>query len=545
MAPSEELARGRHAFATQAWAQAYTGLAAAQARRPLGADDLGRLATAAYLSGHDRPSAEAWARAYALLLQADRPEPAVRCAFWLALGLVLRGDLAQGGGWLARANRLVAERELDCVENGYLHVLAALGSLNGGSHQVAHDEFERVGAVADRFGDSDLAALSLLGRGQALCGLGRPREGVGLLDEAMVAVIAGEVSPVVAGLVYCAVIDACQRGFDVRRAREWTTALSHWCAGQPGLVPYRGQCLVHRSQVLLLHGAWTEAISEARSARDQLSEPPQPAVALAHYQIGELDRLRGRLTAAEESYRRVQESGGVPQPGLALVRLAQGRTEAAVAAIDAAVAAAVDVVSRVRQLPAFIEIMLAADRREPARAAAQDLAGVAETAGMPYLLAAADQSLAAVLLAEGEPRAAFPLLRTCARRWQELEAPYEGARAHLLLALTCRDLGDHESAGAERDLARRTFAHLGAEPDLQRIRELFGPGLVGAADRSLSPRERQVLRRVSRGRTNREIAEELFISVKTVERHLGNIFGKLGAANRAAATAIAMDRRLL
>ncbi|HET9610116.1 MAG TPA: LuxR family transcriptional regulator [Acidimicrobiales bacterium] len=544
MSEGDVLDEGRGAYGRRAWAEAYDRLSAADRRVALGADDLERLATAAYLTGHDATSSDAWTRAHQARLDAGDPEGAVRCAFWLGFGFVQRGEVAQGGGWLARARSLVDEHRLDCVESAYLLLPAALMALDRGDHDTAGRLCDEAGAAARRFGDADLAALGRIGRGQSLLGTGRVAEAGDLFDEAMVAVTAGELSAVVAGIVYCAVIDACHEAFDVRRAREWTYGLSRWCEAQPGLVAYRGQCLVHRSQVMQLNGAWAEALDEAHRARQRLAEPPHPAIGMAHYQLGELLRLRGELDEAEQAYRRANDCGRSPQPGLSLVRLGQGRVDAAVAAIERAVDDAADNVSRARVLPAYVEIMLAAERVPEARAAADELALLADGAGAPYLHAAAAQARGAVSLAGGEPKAALEPLRAAWRAWRELDAPYEAAQARLLVAAACRAVGDHDGADLECDAARRAFEELGAAPALARLDALVAAGDDDAAH-DVTKREREVLRLVAGGRTNRQIATELGISAKTVERHLSNIFIKLGVANRAAATAYAYDHDLV
>jgi len=541
----DRVASSKEALDRHAWAEAYDGLARADSESPLAVLDLERLATAAYLSGHDRRSTDAWARAHRAWLDGDDPERSVLCAFWLGLGLIQRGEMAEGGGWMARARRLVEERALDCVGAGYLLVPAALMDLAHGSHDEAYVKFAEAGSIAERFDDADLRVLSRLGRGQALFYAGRSDEGAGWFDEAMVSVTGGEVSPVVAGIVYCAVIDECQQAFDVARAREWTAALTRWCDAQPGLVTYRGQCLVHRSQVLQLQGAWQDAMDDALAAEVRLSEPPQPAIGMAHYQLGELQRLRGDLDEAEASYVRAQQSGRPPQPGLALVLLARGDAAAAAAAIDVAVAEAGDAVTRAQRLPAFVEIMLEVGRVDDARQKANELAAIARTSKTPFLTAAAAQADGAVLLAEGDPRAALARLRRAWGLWRELETPYEAAQTQVLVATGCRAIGDDETARLECGSARRTFAQLGAVGALERVDHVVDPAPVGASGPDVSPRELQVLRRVARGMTNHEIADDLFISVKTVERHLSNVFVKLDAPNRAAATAIAYDAGLL
>ncbi|HEX6419808.1 MAG TPA: LuxR family transcriptional regulator [Acidimicrobiales bacterium] len=536
---------GRRAVERRAWAEAHEHLSAVAAAGDLDPGDLELLATAAYMSGHDDDSAAAWARAHHAHLDAGRPAEAVRCAFWLGFGLLQRGDVAQGSGWVARARSLVGEHDLDCVECGYLLLPDGLAAMAHGDHERALVLFNRAGEAARRFGEADLAALARLGRGQAVLESGRGAEGVALLDEAMVAVTAGEVSPPVAGIVYCAVIDLCQQVFDVRRAGEWTAALTRWCDAQPGLVAYRGQCLVHRAQVMQLRGAWRDALDEARRAQERLAEPPHPAVGLAHYQLGELHRLRGEPDRAEEQYRRANEFGRTPQPGLALLRLAQGRVDAAVASIERALDEAADGSGRAVMLPAYVEIMLAADRVPAAGAAARDLAELAAGAGAPYLAAAAAHARGAVLLAEGEHRAALAALRDALRAWHEVGAPYEEARARLLLGAACRAVGDRDGADLEVEAAQRAFAELGAAPAHDGLTRARGAAGGDRPAIGVTPRELEVLRLVARGRTNREIADELVISERTVERHLSNIFTRLGVPNRAAATAYAYDRGLV
>ncbi len=541
---ADAIQAGRRAIEKRAWADAYEVLSEVAGSAGLDAADLEQLATAAYLSGHDVESTDAWRRAHQARLDAGEFEAAVRCAFWLGFGLMVRGEVALGGGWMARARALVDEHELDCAESGYLLVPQALAALGGGDAIRAKALFEEVLATARRFDDTDLDALGMLGSGQAQVEMGRIRNGVDLFDQAMVSVLAGEVSPVVAGIVYCAVIDECQGAFDVRRAREWTTALNRWCETQPGLVPYRGQCLVHRSQILHFHGEWAEALGEATRARDRLAEPPHPAIGMAHYQLGEIDRLRGEFEEAERSYERANEHGRSPQPGLSLLRLAQRRVDGAAASIERTMAEASDRAGRARLLPAYIEIMLAATFVDKAKEASVELSEVATETGFAYLEAAAAHWEGAVMLIEGNLQPALRSLREAWQTWQELEAPYEAARTQVLIAAACRELDDHDGAALEYQTACRVFEQLGAAPDLKRAADVIG-GDRRRPTEIVTPREHEVLRLLAAGKTNREIAATLTISEKTVERHVSNIFTKLGVSNRAAATAFAYDHGLV
>ncbi|HXH05550.1 MAG TPA: LuxR C-terminal-related transcriptional regulator [Vicinamibacterales bacterium] len=540
----DTLERGRDAFLRRRWAEAHALLAAADQHNPLQPDDLERLATAAYLVGRDAESTEIWTRAHQQHLGLGAAGRAARCAFWLAAGLAHRGERTRAAAWIARA-REVLQESTDCVEHGYLLLPQALERLLGGDAAGAYEMFCQAATIGDRHGDRDLIALARHSRGRVLIRMGEIRDGVRLLDDAMIAVDAGDVSPLAAGEVYCSVIEGCLEIYDLARAREWTAALTRWCEAQPDLVPFRGQCLVRRAEILQVQGAWPEAVEAARQACDRLLNPsPQPASGAAFYQCGELQRLRGAFQEADEAYRQANRYGRTPQPGLALLRLAQGRTEAAAAGIRLALDAARGTHVRSRLLPACVEIMLAAGDLRAARLAADELAEIAEGMEAPVLHAMAAQAHGAVLLAEGDARAALPVLRQAWRLWQEVDAVYDAARVRVLIGLASRDLGDVDAAEMELDAARSIFDQLGARPELARV-DALSRALRPAATGGLSGRELQVLRLVAAGKTNRQIAAELFISERTVERHLSNIFNKLGLSSRAAATAYAYEHHLL
>jgi DNA-binding CsgD family transcriptional regulator len=419
-------------------------------------------------------------------------------------------------------------------------MLTALPLLFEGEAHRAQPSFVEAAEIGQRFGDVDATTFARLGQGYALILQGRIAEGIALLDEVMVAITADEVSPMLAGITYCQVIALCQAVFDVRRAREWTEALSRWCDSQPDLVPFRGNCLVHRCEIFQLHGAWRDALDEARRACEWLAGPPAwDTLGSAYYQLGEIQRLRGELSEADESFREASLVGRDPEPGMSLLRLAQGRIDLALPAIRRALEEAHDPIARSRLLPASVEVMLDAGDVESARAAADELAAIASQFDAPYLHALAAHAAGSVLLAQGDPRAALTDLRMAQRSWRELEAPHQAARARMLIGVACREMGDGAGAELEFEAARVAFEKLGASPDLERLTRLAGSSWP------LSRREIEVLTLVAAGKTNRAIATELFISEKTVARHVSNIFTKLQVSSRSAATAFAFKRGLV
>jgi ATP/maltotriose-dependent transcriptional regulator MalT len=447
-------------------------------------------------------------------------------------------DQTRTNGWVARIEGLLAECD-NCVEHGYAGYLQALQTLFfAGNIKGAADAFAAAVDTGTRFGDIELATIARTGRGRCLIYLGEFEKGLTLLDEAMVTVSAGEISPMATADTYCTAIEGCQEVFDLHRVQVWTSELSRWCAAQPELVAFRGQCMVDRCEVLLLGGDWQSALAEAQRACQQLSAPkPRPPLGAARYQEGELHRLRGELSAAEVAYRHASQAGRDPQPGLALLRLAQGDVEAASAAIRRALDEVDDSIARAGLLPAQVEISIAADDVETARAAATELARTATALRAPLLRAIVATADGRVLLAEGNPRAALSRLRTAESLWTELETPYELARTWLLLADACRAVGDTDGEALRRDAALATLERLGAASQLSR--------LTGSDEASiLSRRELEVIRHVAAGESNREIAAALVISERTVERHISNIFAKLGVSSRAAAIAYAFTHDL-
>jgi DNA-binding CsgD family transcriptional regulator len=545
MGGDSRLARGREAGGRLAWADAYASLSLADRSSPLAAEDLELLGTAAYLLGRVEDCLRALQRAQQLHAEAGESRRAARCAFWLAFHLGGAGEQAQAGGWLARANRLLEHEPPDCAERGLLLLSLAVQQIGAADNAAAQELSARAAGIGRHAGDADLVALALHVQGRTLVRLGRVSEAMAAFDEAMVAVVTGELSPVVVGTVYCSMLDACQEVLEWRRAREWTTALTTWCDSQPEMVTFTGRCLVHRAEILHLHGAWPQAVEEAKRAGERLAHAADSyATGAAFYRQAEVHRVLGDFTAAEDAYQQASRWGRQPQPGLALLRLAQGKTEAAQAASRRVVAETADRLERARLLPAQVEIMLAAGDVQGARDAAGELAKIAAYYQTLALHAVADHARGAVLLAEGDARAAVVALRGAWQAWRELEAPYEAARVRVLVGLGCRALGDEEAAAMELEAARTAFAQLGAAPDLARLEALAHREAAWKAH-GLTERELQVLRLVATGATNHAIASQLFVAEKTVDRHVSNIFTKLGVSSRAAATAYAYQHRLL
>ena len=540
---SDALERGRASYAKRAWLDAYECLSRADDENLLDAEDLELLARSAYMLGRDDDYIRALERAHHGHLDAEEVPSAARCTWWIGHNLLFRGETARANCWFGRGERLLELEGRDCVERGYL--LIPVG-LQAGDARTAYAAWTEAAAIGERYGDPDLVTIARMGQGHVLVRQGRTEEGFRLVDETMVAVTTGELSPIVAGIVYCNTIKFCQDAHDVRRAREWTTALTEWCDRQPDMVAHTGVCLVHRAEVMQLQGAWRAALEEVQQAGERLRQGVlnQRIAGSALYRQGEIQRLQGEFAAAEEAYRAASRLGFEPQPGLALLRLDQGNAAAAAAAIERVAAETEGPLKRAGVLPACVQIMLAVGNLEEARYASGELDAISETHASDLLRALAAQAGGAVVLAEGDARAALGSLRRALSTWQDLEAPYETARVRVLVGLACRDLGDDDTAALELEAARTVFEQLGAAPDLARVDSLRQPTAFRDTH-ELSPRELQVLRLIAAGETNKAIAAMLVLSERTVDRHVSNIFVKLRVSSRAAATAYAYEHDLI
>lgn len=544
MSNVNNLQKGLEAFRLRSWKEAYTHLSSADEINSLAPDDLELLARAAYLCGKESECIETWIRAYKEFQGRRKTKEAAGSAFWTGLILSNLGDFAQSSGWFARARRLVGESREECLEQGLLQIPEALGHLRSGELKKAYDCFERAGQAARKFNNPDLLALSYLGRGQAMIHQDKISEGTKLLDEAMVAVISDEASPIIAGIIYCAVIDTCQKIFDLRRAQEWTEALTRWCRSQTDLIPYRGQCMVRRAEVKQLHGEWEDASTEIEEACKIAGDSTPSATGEALYLQAELYRLQGNFSKAEQTYSQANKQGRSPHPGLACLRLAQGQVDKALKAIRREERERQSSIARSKILPACVDIMLAASEVEAARSASEEIAEIAIKFQSPFLRAIAVRSEGKLLMAEDEDRDALTKLRESWSLFNGIEAVYESARTRVLMGVACQNIGDRDSAKMEFDAAKWTFENLGAKHDLKKVNAFLQDSPSGNTH-GLTTRELEILRSLATGKTNKAIAEDLFISERTVDRHVSNILSKLNVPSRAAATAFAYEHDLI
>lgn len=535
-----DLEDARDAYRNRDWQAARDAFRAVADAQPLSGDDLLAWGDAHWWLGQMTESIEATEESHKRYLVEGRPNEAAGAAVVLAVNHFLRGDQVLGAAWLARASRLL-ENQPESPAHGYLAYVADVEANWGGASSetvvVAARNVRRIGIEHD---DPNLVAMALNGEGRCLIEKGDVVEGLRLLDEAMAAVLAGDVEPEWMGNIYCNTMAACHSLGDLDRLRRWTEATEQWLETLPSAALFDGICRVHRVDLLRIKGDWARAEEEASRVCRELAEISIDNVAEAFYQMGELRRLRGDLEGAEEAFGRAHQHGRDPQPGLALLRLAEGRTEAAHGSIGTAVAMATEPLKRARLLAAAVEIAVASGRNHEAGRLSVALSQVADAYGSSGLAAMAVTSEGSVAMIEGRPEEALALLRDAYRRWRELRAPYEAARINVSLALVYRSLGDEEAALRELGFAADEFLRLGAGTDHARVVELgFGKRSDG-----LSGREVEVLSLVAKGNSNKEIGEELFISPKTVARHLSNIFTKLGVTSRTEAARYALERGL-
>lgn len=524
------------------WRGVYDRLVAADPAE-LDVRRLEQLAEAAFWLGRPREAISARQRAYARYRDAGDPAGAARSAWLLFHSHFDLDETAAAGGWLQRA-RKHAQEAPEQVEAGYVCFAEACWALYQGDTEAALALCGRALEAAQRAGERDLEALSLAVEGRVRIARSEPAEGLQRLDEAMVAVLGDELTQFITGWVYCLLLDTCHELGDVRRAGQWTELAVRWCEQRGHDSWYPGLCRLHQCELRSLHGEWSVAETEAVRAAEELAPFGDYLIADSQYLAGEIRRRKGDYRGAAEAFRHAHERGRDPQPGLALLWLAEGRAgEATVALRLALTGSSGTSLRRARLLAAHVRAELAQGGVEAAAASADALDRLAGVMGSGLLRAMADLATGAVTLGRGAPEAALPLLRSACAIFRELSCPYEAAEAQVLVGTAARELGDLATAELELDAARATFARLGADPDVAGVDALRAVE-TGGRD-GLTAREVEVLRRVAKGRSNRQVATELVISEHTVARHVANIFGKLGVTSRSAATSYAYEHGLV
>jgi len=467
---------GREAAARGAWKEAYELLLAAE--EELEPADLERLAEAAWWVGRLDESIDRRETAYKAWLDAGEKRRAALMAVFISQDLFNKASLERASGWFSNAERLLAD-EPESLEHGYLAITRALTAMVQGNLDSAISCAERAHELGVKFESRDLQAIALVTLGRTHLLNGNPTEGVRLLDEASAAALSGELEPFSTGLVYCVTITSCNGVGDLRRAAEWTKAAKRWCSKQdvPG---FPGACRIHHSTLLRLNGEWAEAEAEALRACDEVQEYDPYATGIGWYEVGEIRRFRGDFAAAEEAYRQAKIWRREPEPGLSLLRLAQGKVEAAARGIERSLAVnESNPVALVRRLTAQVEIALAQRKLRAARSAAEELEKLVDDFRVgddrtPAFDAMVCLSWGRIEMEENDVERAAAHLQKALDTWQSVGAPYEAAKVRMLVGRALRKLGDEDGARDELHAARAVFEQLGAALDAQMAAELLG-----------------------------------------------------------------------
>ena len=525
------LVLARQAHRAHDWATAAAHFDAVGAQR-FTADDLAAYADVLWWLGRADENLRVEVATFEAYLADSRPAEAGWAAMLLGVFHMGRGDVPQAMGWIGRAGRLL-EGIGECPAHGLLiQVTEVEPNLQAGQPTVALSAARRMRALGIRLDEPGVVLLGVNCEGRALIKAGQVVDGLALLDEAMVAVLGSRLAPFTVGTLFCHTIATCHEVGDLRRMTRWTELTEDWLSTLPAVGVFGGLCAVHRAQLHILHGTWEEAERSALRVVADLDAMRVDYAAEAWYLVGEARRLRGDPAAAE-AYDEAHARGRDPQPGRAFLQLEGGDASRAEASIwTALTAVGDDVLRRAPLCAAAVEIAVAAGRLDHARAAVSELVETTAAYATSGLEAMAAAARGAVLLAEGDCEQALPLLREACGRWLALGATYDAARTRALLSQTYRSLGDEASAAAEAAQAEAAFVRLGIHRR------------VSSPPDGLSRRECEVLALVADGRSNREIGETLFISDRTVARHLTNIFHKIGASSRTQAVRYAIDHML-
>jgi class 3 adenylate cyclase len=471
------LEEARAAAGRQSWRAAY-GAYGGVGDAPLTASDLESYGEAAWWSGKLDEAISLRERAYAAYTAEGDLRGAARMALTLQWDYEARGSFAVSNGWMANAERLLADLP-EAPEHGRLVLMKALMAMFAeGEYERAITLFDEAYELASRVGDRDGQMLALSAKGRANIKLGKIDEGLALLDEATASAMCGDLRAHTSGLVYCITISSCQDLGDFRRAAEWTEAANRFC-DKLDVSGFPGACRIHRAEVLRLRGDWSAAEAQAMAACEELHDFDRSITAFGHYEIGEIRRRRGDFAGAEEAYAVSNEMGRQPQPGLSLLRLAEGKVDAATAGISRTLADTGEPLSRLRHLPAQVEIAIASGDLKTARAAADEAEEIVDSYKIGNKRAAAFDGIVhfargQIHVAEKDWPNAIASLRRARDEWQGVGAPYETARARMLLGTAYTRSGDEHAGASELEGALATFERLGAGLEESRAKELLG-----------------------------------------------------------------------
>ncbi|MEU4604814.1 response regulator transcription factor [Kribbella sp. NPDC023972] len=533
------LARARELHRASRWQEACAEYAAADAEEPLGVEDLDAFAEAAQVSARGDEAVALLHRVFDLRVSAGELDDAAQVAFWLWWALLNSNEVVQASGWLKQASRALGPAMATSL---WLRIPEAMFHGTTGNRSRAG---ELLRAIVDE-GQGEVVPWALSMWGQTLIDEGRLQDGLDHLEEAMARLLNHGLSPRVTPWIYCAAVRGCCLARDFARAQAWNRSMARWLDSLSSLGgAYLGNCRIYRSRLMFLNGAWPDAVDEIAAVCADLDGYAGWVCGHAYYQLGEVRRLRGEWDAAEDAYRRAAENGCPTQPGLALLRLAEGDVDAAAAGVRRALTEVTAKPDRLDLLKAAVTIYLEEGKIAAARDAVTEFEEIAGDVTTPVIEAETSAVRGALALSEGDPGRALPLLRRAVGTWQEQDAPHEVAKLNVLIGQACSALADHDGAQLEFSAARETFERLGARPDLAQLDRIAAATEAQSETHGLTPREIEVLRLIARGKPNRAIAHELQLSERTVHRHVSNIFTKLDVDSRTAAVAYGIKHRIV